>query len=122
MSFPVLAGAVLLASFSCACAAPVPEPASGPAPHHAHHQDAGAVQHAECAETGCGGNGVFDAVLPEPSPAAVPEMSFDESAATAPALADLFGSPAATLHRYLPPPGLRRALPTPVSRFEKLLN
>lgn len=121
---PILAGVVSLASVSCACAAPAPEPASGPAPHHAHHQDAGVAEDTECVDSGCGGNGGFDAVLPERAAvcALVEETSFDDGSDVAPALA---GPPARpfVIRTHQPPPTVPwLASVTPVSRFDILLN
>ena len=119
---PMLACVVSLASISCACAAPVSEPAGGPAPHHVHQQDSDVPKDAECVDSGCGGNGGFDSILPEGFRAAAPETSADDGADIAPALAGLSHSSAGVVNHHLLPPGLRRALPTPVSRFDRLLN
>ncbi len=119
---PMLACVVSLASISCACAAPVPEPAGGPAPHHVHQPDSDVSNDAECVDSGCGGNGGFDSILPEGFRAAAPETPFDDGADIAPALAGLSHSPTVVFNPPMPPPGLWRALPTPVSRFDRLLN
>ena len=119
---PVLAGVVSLASITCVCATPVPEPAGGPAPHHAHHPGSGVTEGPVCIDSGCGGFGGLDAVVPEGSRAAAPETSVDDTADIAPALARLSRTPVTVDDRYPPPPGLWRTLPTPVSRFDKLLN
>ena len=119
---PILAGVVSLASISCACATPVPEPAGGPAPHHVHDQSSGVTEEPVCIDSGCGGFGGLDAVVPEGSRAAAPETPVDDTAEIAPALARLSRIPVTVGNRYPPPPGLWRALPTPVSRFDKLLN
>ena len=121
---PVLVSVVSLAGISCVCAAPVPEPATGPAPHHAHHQDVGIAGEPECVDSGCGGSGGLDAAVAERAGAAVPlpETSFDDIAHVAPAPAALPRRPAATHTGLSPARDLRRAPATPVSRFDKLLN
>lgn len=119
---PVLAGVVSLASISCACASPAPEPAGGPAPHHVHNQSSGVAEGPVCVDSGCGGFGGLDAVVPEGSRAAAPETPVDDIADIAPALARLSQAPVAAGNRHPPLPGFWRALPTPVSRFDELLN
>ena len=120
---PVLVGVVSLAGISCACAAPVPEPATGPAPH-AHHLEAGIAGEPQCVDSGCGGNGGLDAAVAERAGAATPQpdTSFDDNAFPAPAPAGVPRGPAVTHTGRSPPPDSRRAPATPVSRFDKLLN
>ncbi|MDE0062094.1 MAG: hypothetical protein OXU72_04805 [Gammaproteobacteria bacterium] len=121
---PVLASVVSLAGITCVCAAPVSEPATGPAPHHAHHQDTGMAGEPECVDSGCGGSGGLDAAVAERAGAAVPlpETSFDDNSHVSPAPAGLPRRLAVTHTGRSPPPDLRRAPATPVSRFDKLLN
>ena len=119
---PILACVVSLASFSCACAAPVPEPATAPAPQ-VHHHDHGGAEQPDCAESGCGGNGGFDAVMP-PAGKAIADVQDTPVGDDAP-IAPVNAFPPYS-HAVFPapqaPPDPRRAGSTPVSRFDRLLN
>ena len=52
----------------------------------------------------------------------MPETSLDDTAEVAPGLAGAWRSPAIVHNHRPPPPEPPWALPTPVSRFDKLLN
>ena len=119
----ILTFAVSLASVSCACADVLPTKADETVAHVRHH-DHGAPATTDCADSGCGGNGGFDAVLPE-RPAglaeaveitAEPEHGMVPTAPEFAVVENSFAIP-----EPLPPD--RRHIPgTPVTRFDIRLN
>lgn len=119
----MLAFGVSLASFSCACANTVPDSASEPAPH-VHRHDGGAPENTDCADSGCGGNGGFDAVLPERAAALADAVDapIDDDVELAPAVTSAPRSFATVPVHRPASPDLRLGSATPVARFDKLLN